>query len=87
MGKFIIIEGPDFCGKSTQIDLLNVNRIMTGALGDNVFFTREPGSYLPESMEVVKVLEIKFLTTTILLWMKQNYLQNPDIIIQKKLLN
>lgn len=61
MGKFIIIEGPDFCGKSTQIDLLTVNRVMTGALGDNVFFTREPGSYLPESMEVCESIRDKIL--------------------------
>ena len=42
-GKFIIIEGPDFCGKSTQIELLKNSNI------DNIMFTREPGSYLPIS--------------------------------------
>lgn len=43
MGKFIIIEGPDFCGKSTQLKML-----MEG-YGSPFLFTREPGSYLPES--------------------------------------
>ena len=43
MGKFIIIEGPDFCGKSTQLKML-----MEG-YGKPFLFTREPGSFLPES--------------------------------------
>ena len=25
MSKFIIIEGPDFCGKTTQLNLLKAN--------------------------------------------------------------
>ena len=48
MGKFIIIEGPDFCGKSTQINLLDSNNYFDN---HNVFFTREPGSFLPNSCE------------------------------------
>ena len=45
-GKFIIVEGPDFCGKTTQIDLLDESE-----LGDYTYFltTREPGSFLPDS--------------------------------------
>ena len=58
MGKFIIIEGPDFCGKSTQINLLDIN----GYFRDNsVFFTREPGSFLPESCEKCEELRYKIL--------------------------
>lgn len=45
-GKFIIIEGPDFCGKSTQINLFK-NSIEH----NKILFTREPGSYLPKSTE------------------------------------
>ena len=58
MGKFIIIEGPDFCGKSTQINLLDIN----GYFRDKeIFFTREPGSFLPESDEVCEKLRDKIL--------------------------
>ncbi len=49
MSKFIIVEGPDFCGKSTQIELLYLNTILTRTLGEHVYFTREPGSLLPLS--------------------------------------
>ncbi len=44
--KFIIVEGPDFCGKSTQLDMLSIN---TWYFNKRMFFTREPGSHLPES--------------------------------------
>lgn len=44
--KFIIVEGPDFCGKTSQLDMLNIN---TWYFNKRMFFTREPGSYLPES--------------------------------------
>ena len=44
--KFIIVEGPDFCGKSSQLDMLELN---TWYFSQRIFFTREPGSYLPES--------------------------------------
>ena len=44
--KFIIVEGPDFCGKSSQLELLSIN---TWYFNKRMFFTREPGSYLPES--------------------------------------
>ena len=44
--KFIIVEGPDFCGKSSQLDMLSIN---TWHFDKRMFFTREPGSYLPES--------------------------------------
>ena len=44
--KFIIVEGPDFCGKSSQLDMLSIN---TWYFNKRMFFTREPGSYLPES--------------------------------------
>ncbi len=44
--KFIIVEGPDFCGKSTQLEMLELN---TWYFNQRIFFTREPGSRLPES--------------------------------------
>ena len=46
MSKFIIIEGPDFCGKTTQLNLLKAN---TWYFDKCFYFTREPGSYLPQS--------------------------------------
>ena len=46
MSKFIIIEGPDFCGKTTQLKLLKAN---TWCFEQECYFTREPGSYLPKS--------------------------------------
>ncbi|MDD7578538.1 MAG: dTMP kinase [Elusimicrobia bacterium] len=39
-GKFIVLEGPDRCGKSTQAKLL-VNHLIS--LGKDVVLTREPG--------------------------------------------
>ena len=58
MGKFIIIEGPDFCGKSTQINLLDIN----GYFKDHdIFFTREPGSFLPESCDKCEEIRDKIL--------------------------
>lgn len=39
-GKFIVLEGPDRCGKSTQAKML-VNHLI--ALGKDVVLTREPG--------------------------------------------
>lgn len=39
-GKFIVLEGPDRCGKSTQAKLL-VNYLIS--LGKEVVLTREPG--------------------------------------------
>ena len=39
-GKFIVLEGPDRCGKSTQAKLL-YNRLV--ACGHEVILTREPG--------------------------------------------
>ena len=59
MGKFIIIEGPDFCGKSTQINLLDIN----GYFKDHdIFFTREPGSFLPESCDKCEEIRNKILS-------------------------
>jgi len=39
-GKFIVLEGPDRCGKSTQAKML-VNHLIS--LGKDVVLTREPG--------------------------------------------
>jgi len=39
-GKFIVFEGPDRCGKSTQANMLN--KYLT-SLGFDVVITREPG--------------------------------------------
>lgn len=61
MSKLIIVEGPDFCGKSTQIELLNLNTVLTRTLGDNVYFTREPGSLLPESQEECEAIRKQIL--------------------------
>jgi dTMP kinase len=53
--KFIIVEGPDFCGKSSQLELLSIN---TWYFNKRMFFTREPGSHLPESsLECEKIRE------------------------------
>ena len=46
--KFIIVEGPDFCGKTSQLDMLSIN---TWYINKKLFFTREPGSHLPKSMD------------------------------------
>lgn len=42
-GKFIVLEGPDRCGKSTQAKML-VNTLL--AHGKDVLLTREPGGTL-----------------------------------------
>ena len=46
-GKLIIFEGPDFSGKSTQIKLLKPALIKN----QNVLYTREPGSHLPDTRD------------------------------------
>ena len=56
--KFIIVEGPDFCGKSSQLSLLNMN---TCYFNKRMFFTREPGSYLPESSIVCEEIRKQIL--------------------------
>ena len=56
--KFIIVEGPDFCGKSTQLKLLDIN---TWYFNKRMFFTREPGSYLPESSEICEKIREQIL--------------------------
>lgn len=43
-GKLITFEGPDFSGKSTQ-----VKKVMADLKRTKILYTREPGSYLPES--------------------------------------
>lgn len=57
-GKLIIFEGPDFCGKSTQIKLLKADLKV-----NNVLYTREPGSLLPESTYFCEELRNKILTS------------------------
>jgi dTMP kinase len=56
--KFIIVEGPDFCGKSTQLKLLDIN---TWYFNKRMFFTREPGSHLPESSEICEKIREQIL--------------------------
>lgn len=56
--KFIIVEGPDFCGKSSQLDMLQIN---TWYFNKRMFFTREPGSYLPESADVCEKIRDQIL--------------------------
>ena len=58
MGKFIIIEGPDFCGKSTQINLYDLNKAHRD---QDIFFTREPGSFLPQSDDICEAIRDKIL--------------------------
>ena len=43
--KLIIFEGPDFCGKTTQ-----QKQIMREIKRSDILYSREPGSFLPESM-------------------------------------
>lgn len=57
-GKLIVFEGPDFCGKSTQIKL-----IMQNLKNNMVLYTREPGSFLPESKEQCEKLRNELLNT------------------------
>lgn len=59
-GKLIIFEGPDFCGKSTQIKLLKPELKV-----NNILYTREPGSLLPESSYFCEELRNKILTTNL----------------------
>lgn len=47
-GKFIVFEGVDFSGKSTQVDLIK-NHIGEIGLQDSFLFTKEPGSDLTDS--------------------------------------
>lgn len=55
-GKFVIFEGPDYCGKSTQI------RELYPTIGTNtVLFTREPGSWLPQSKCFCEAIREKVL--------------------------
>lgn len=56
--KFIIVEGPDFCGKSSQLDMLSIN---TWYFNKRMFFTREPGSYLPESANICEKIRDQIL--------------------------
>ena len=83
MGKFIIIEGPDFCGKSTQINLLDIG----GYFRDKeIFFTREPGSFLPESDEVCEKIRDKILNEDntpfdeAMLFAESRYYHTKDIV-------
>ena len=51
-GKFIVLEGPDRCGKSTQAKLL-VNHLTS--LGKDVILTREPGG-TPTAEQIRKIV-------------------------------
>ena len=83
MSKFIIIEGPDFCGKSTQLDLLKAN---TWNFGKCFYFTREPGSYLPESALQCEGIRERILTNNNTpleeaeLFAKSRYFHTKEII-------
>ena len=60
MSNLIIVEGPDFSGKSTQIDLLDSRELYKDY---SVFFTREPGSFLPNSCDVCEAIRKRILLT------------------------
>ena len=83
MGKFIIVEGPDFCGKSTQIDLIDTNGYY---MDNNIFFTREPGSFLPNSIEKCESIRNKILyedhtpLEEALLFSESRYFHTRDIV-------
>lgn len=51
-GKFIVFEGPDRCGKSTQANLLNEYLL---SIGKDVVITREPGGNMVAE-EIRKIL-------------------------------
>ena len=82
MAAFIIIEGPDFCGKSTQIRLLQ--EIYSDNI--NILFTREPGSFLPNSTKECEAIrqQILFEDNTLLeeakLFAQSRLIHTKDII-------
>lgn len=47
-GKFIVFEGVDFSGKSTQVELMR-KYILEQGLQDKFLFTKEPGGHLTDS--------------------------------------
>lgn len=53
-GKFIVLEGPDRCGKSTQAKIL-VNHLI--AQGKDVILTREPGG--TETAEQIRQIVLR----------------------------
>jgi dTMP kinase len=59
-GKLIIFEGPDFSGKSTQ-----VKKLMSELKGTRILYTREPGSYLPESSYYCEEIRNKILNNNL----------------------
>lgn len=83
MSHFIIIEGPDFSGKSTQIDMIDRRELYKD---HNVFFTREPGSYLPESEERCEEIreQILFGNNTLIeeanLFAESRYIHTQEIV-------
>ena len=83
MSHFIIIEGPDFSGKSTQINMLDIRDLYKD---HTVFFTREPGSFLPDSAEACEAIreQILFGDNTLLeeakLFAESRYLHTKEII-------
>lgn len=83
MNHFIIIEGPDFSGKSTQIDMIDTRELHKD---HSVFFTREPGSYLPDSSEECEAIRQKILykDNTLLeetaLFAESRYIHTKEIV-------
>jgi dTMP kinase len=83
MSHFIIIEGPDFSGKSTQINMLDIRDLYKD---HTVFFTREPGSFLPDSAEACEAIreQILFGDNTLLeeakLFAESRYLHTKEIV-------
>lgn len=83
MSHFIIIEGPDFSGKSTQIDMIDRRELYKD---HNVFFTREPGSFLPESEEKCEEIreQILFGNNTLVeeanLFAESRYIHTQEIV-------
>lgn len=80
-GKFIIIEGPDFCGKSTQISIFKNSDDHKKNM-----FTREPGSYLPKTTEYCENIREKILSSNLtayqeaILFSEVRYVHTKEII-------
>lgn len=57
-GKFIVFEGVDFSGKSTQVDLIK-KHIEKKNKQDKFLFTKEPGSSLTDSGQKIREILLR----------------------------
>jgi dTMP kinase len=83
MSKFIIVEGPDFCGKTTQINLLyEKNRD-----NDLILFTREPGSHLPCSSRECETIRKYLLNNNLTAEEEAQALASSRFVHTKEIVN